>query len=188
MSQPQNAGFTFWERATLVQFASQATATLLAICEIADNNNPASLMHDDPRKALEQIEVLALGVQPQNRNAGQTSIPSTGQYTGSARDVEGWCYPDENRNSRDDERNDMDKSQEPPTFGDLQVVLDPIADALDDLAALGTHWTRNRERGRMPSGIRQAMLLIAREALHLVDAESRELQRPDAIGKQAPEA
>lgn len=117
------SGFTFWERATLVQFASQATATLRAICEIADNNNPASVMHDDPRKALEQIEVLALGVQPQNRNAGwtavtdrlpdkhtevlvafagQTSIPSTGQYTGSARDVEGWCYPDENRNSRDD--------------------------------------------------------------------------------------
>lgn len=68
MSQAQNAGFAFWERATLVQFASQATTTLHAICEIADNNNPASVMHDDPRKALEQIEVLALGVQAQTRD------------------------------------------------------------------------------------------------------------------------
>jgi len=62
MPQPQNTGFVFWERATLVQFASQASAALQAICEIADNNNPASVMHDDPRKALEQIEALALGV------------------------------------------------------------------------------------------------------------------------------
>ena len=65
MSQAQNAGFAFWERATLVQFAAQASAALQAICEIADNNNPASVMHDDLRQALEQIEVLALGVQAQ---------------------------------------------------------------------------------------------------------------------------
>lgn len=45
----------------------------------------------------------------------------------------------------------------------LEVVQDPVADALDDLAALGTHWTRNRDRGRMPSGIRAAMVMVARE-------------------------
>jgi len=62
MSQAQNAGFAFWERSTLVQFATQATEIMRAICEIADNNNPASVMHDDPRKALEQIEAIALGL------------------------------------------------------------------------------------------------------------------------------
>lgn len=52
----------------------------------------------------------------------------------------------------------------------FQVVTDPVADALDDMAALGLHWTRNRERGRMPSGIRQAMILVAREVLAHVEA------------------
>lgn len=61
MTQSNNAGFAFWERATLVQFASQVANILIAIGEIADNNNPASVMHDDPRKALEQIEALVLG-------------------------------------------------------------------------------------------------------------------------------
>ncbi len=55
----------------------------------------------------------------------------------------------------------------------LTVIQDPVADALDDMAALGLHWTRNRERGRMPNGIRQAMLLVAREALAHEDAQAR---------------
>jgi hypothetical protein len=55
----------------------------------------------------------------------------------------------------------------------LTVMQDPVADALDDMAALGLHWTRNRERGRMPHGIRQAMLLVAREALAHADAQER---------------
>jgi hypothetical protein len=52
-----------------------------------------------------------------------------------------------------------------------------VADALDDMAALGLHWTRNRERGRMPSGIRAAMLLVAREALAHNDMANREAAR-----------
>ncbi len=59
----------------------------------------------------------------------------------------------------------------------LTVMQDPVADALDDMAALGLHWTRNRERGRMPSGIRQAMLLVAREALMHDDMAKREVAR-----------
>ena len=55
----------------------------------------------------------------------------------------------------------------------FQVVTDPVADALDDMAALGLHWTRNRERGRMPSGIRQAMILVARDVLAHVDVDDR---------------
>jgi len=61
--------------------------------------------------------------------------------------------------------------------GQLRVVLDPVADALDDMAALGQHWTRNRERGRMPGGIRAAMLLVAREVIAQADMQERELQQ-----------
>ena len=57
--------------------------------------------------------------------------------------------------------------------GKLTVMEDPVAHALDDMAALGLNWTRNRERGRMPNGIRQAMLLVAREALAHDDAQAR---------------
>ena len=57
------------------------------------------------------------------------------------------------------------------------MLEDPIADALDDMAALGLHWTRNRERGRMPSGIRQAMLMVAREALAHADMADRAMAR-----------
>jgi hypothetical protein len=34
--------------------------------------------------------------------AGQISLASTGQYTGNGRAAGGWCYPQENLNSRDD--------------------------------------------------------------------------------------
>lgn len=57
--------------------------------------------------------------------------------------------------------------------GVLTKLQDPVADALDDIAALGLQWTRNRDRGRMPSGIRQAMLLVAREALSHEDMADR---------------
>ena len=74
----------------------------------------------------------------------------------------------------------------------LQVVTDPVADALDDMAALGLHWTRNRERGRMPGGIRQAMLLVARELLAHADMADRAMARqfgelcgPEAFARNA---
>lgn len=60
--------------------------------------------------------------------------------------------------------------------GQLKEATDTVADALDDMAALGQHWARNRERGRMPGGIRAAMLLVARELLAHVDRQERELQ------------
>jgi hypothetical protein len=56
----------------------------------------------------------------------------------------------------------------------LELMRDPVADALDDMAALGQHWTRNRERGRMPNGIRAAMLLVAREVLALDEMARRD--------------
>lgn len=53
----------------------------------------------------------------------------------------------------------------------LTVLHDPVADTLDDLAALGEHWTRNRARGRMPNGIRAAMVLVARELVMYEDIQ-----------------
>lgn len=38
------------------------SSTIKKIIEITDNNNPASVMHDDPREALSQVHVLALGL------------------------------------------------------------------------------------------------------------------------------
>ena len=61
-------------------------------------------------------------------------------------------------------------------YGVLQIARDPVADALDDMAALGQHWERNRERGRNQNGIRSAMILVARELLLHVDMESRTTQ------------
>lgn len=61
--------------------------------------------------------------------------------------------------------------------GRIEVVRDPVADALDDMAALAQHWAKNRERGRNPSSIRAAMLMVAREALAHVDQQERELQQ-----------
>ena len=60
---------------------------------------------------------------------------------------------------------------------ELLVLQDHVADALDDMAALGEHWSRNRARGRMPNGIRQAMLIVAREALSYAEASDREMER-----------
>ena len=60
---------------------------------------------------------------------------------------------------------------------ELVALQDHVADALDDMAALGQHWMRNRERGRMPNGIRQAMLIVAREALAYAEASDREMER-----------
>ncbi|GAB4059153.1 hypothetical protein [Uliginosibacterium sediminicola] len=57
------------------------------------------------------------------------------------------------------------------------AIEDPVADALDDMAALGQHWARNRKRGRMPSGIRAAMLLVAKEVLQHADAQERAMQQ-----------
>jgi hypothetical protein len=55
--------------------------------------------------------------------------------------------------------------------GPVTVLFDPVADVLDDMAVLGEHWTRNREKGRMPGGIRAAMVLVARELLAHVDQQ-----------------
>jgi len=53
------------------------------------------------------------------------------------------------------------------------ALQDPIAEAIDDIAALATYWAQNRARGRTPDGIRQAILTIARETLAYADAQRR---------------
>ena len=66
-------------------------------------------------------------------------------------------------------------SEETVPKNELTVLQDNVADALDDLAVLGAHWTRNRDRGRMPNGIRQAMLIVAREAIAYAEASDLEI-------------
>lgn len=39
--------------------------------------------------------------------AGQCSIASTGQYTGSKHDIGGWCYPAENRDMVDEDKDPL---------------------------------------------------------------------------------
>ena len=56
----------------------------------------------------------------------------------------------------------------------ISVIQNPVAEVLDDLAALGQHWARNRERGRMPRGIRTAMIETARDLLAAAQMMERE--------------
>lgn len=60
---------------------------------------------------------------------------------------------------------------EPMMQNKLVVMRDPVAEVLDDMAALGEYWQRNREKGRMPGSIRAAMLLAAREAIMVEEME-----------------
>lgn len=64
-----------------------------------------------------------------------------------------------------------------PNTEKLHVLRDPVAEVLDDMAALGQHWIRNRERGRMPYAIRTAMLLVARELIALADQNEQVAQK-----------
>lgn len=57
---------------------------------------------------------------------------------------------------------------------EIQQTLDPLSDLLDDLAALGEHWKRNREKGRIPFAVRSAILMVARDALAQAEANNAE--------------
>ena len=56
----------------------------------------------------------------------------------------------------------------------LEVKVDAVAGALDDIADLCEHWKRNRERGRMPNAIRAALLMSMRDAVMLHNLTRRE--------------
>jgi len=51
--------------------------------------------------------------------------------------------------------------------GRVEVVQDVIAEKLDEMAELCTHWSRNRDKGRNPSAIRAALLMLAEEVVVL---------------------
>jgi len=56
-----------------------------------------------------------------------------------------------------------DQSLHAFNVGPLLPLHEPVNDALDDMAALALHWERNRQRGRVPSAIRAAMVMVAQE-------------------------
>jgi len=45
----------------------------------------------------------------------------------------------------------------------IEIVKDEIAEALDELADLCEYWKKNRERGRMPNGVRAGIVTIVNE-------------------------
>lgn len=55
----------------------------------------------------------------------------------------------------------------------IVIINDAVAETLDDMAALADYWKRNRENGRTPNSIRNAMVLVCREVVSLNDFEKR---------------
>lgn len=68
----------------------------------------------------------------------------------------------------------------PMLHGRIEVVHDRVAEKLDEMADLCEYWKRNRDKGRNPSAIRAAMLMMAEE-LRIMGANA-ELTRPPSGG------
>lgn len=47
--------------------------------------------------------------------------------------------------------------------GKIEVHEDPVEDRIDELADLSQHWTKWRDKSHTPSGIRSAIIYLARE-------------------------
>ena len=47
--------------------------------------------------------------------------------------------------------------------GKIEVVTDPVAEKLDDLADICEYWKRHRDKGRNPTAIRAALIMLANE-------------------------
>lgn len=54
----------------------------------------------------------------------------------------------------------------------LEILHDPIAEKLDEMADLCEHWKRNRSLGRNPTAIRAALLMLAQECIALTTANA----------------
>lgn len=59
----------------------------------------------------------------------------------------------------------------------MEVTTNEIDAKLDELADIGVHWTRNRQRGLTPEGVKGAMLSLVEEIL---DLRQREAMPPGA--------
>lgn len=53
--------------------------------------------------------------------------------------------------------------------GKLQVQHDHLAEKLDEMADICEYWKKNREKGRMPSAIRMALIMLSRECVFMAD-------------------
>jgi hypothetical protein len=56
----------------------------------------------------------------------------------------------------------------------IEMHSDTIAEKLDEMADLSEHWKRYREKGRNPSAIRVAMMLLAHEVTAIARAHDKE--------------
>ena len=62
----------------------------------------------------------------------------------------------------------------------IYVVHDDVSTKLDELADLCEYWRRWRARGVMPSGVRAALIMVAREVIHTADMEQQHGPRTQA--------
>ena len=48
-------------------------------------------------------------------------------------------------------------------MSEIKVFKDEIAERLDELSDIGEYWKKHRERGRMPTAVRAAMISLCGE-------------------------
>lgn len=53
--------------------------------------------------------------------------------------------------------------------GKIEVHKDYVAEKLDEISDICEYWKKNRDKGRMPSAIRLALLMSFRECLTLAE-------------------
>lgn len=59
--------------------------------------------------------------------------------------------------------------------GRIEILTDPIAEKLDEMSDIAECWRKNREKQRMPTAIRSAMVMLAEEISMLVKFYIKEL-------------
>ncbi len=55
--------------------------------------------------------------------------------------------------------------------GEIRVHRDKIAEKLDEMADLCECWKKNRDKGRDPNSIRQALIMLSNEVV-IIDGEA----------------
>lgn len=55
----------------------------------------------------------------------------------------------------------------------MEILHDPIAEKLDEMADLCEHWKRHRANGRNPIAVRAALLMLAQECTALTTANDK---------------
>ncbi len=63
---------------------------------------------------------------------------------------------------------------------EIRLHRDPIAEKLDEMADLCECWRKNREKGRNPNAIRQALIILSNEVV-MIDSVANIEVRTDKV-------